>query len=615
MRYISVCYYYAIIILALNLLILPITANAIEDDDEMVVVVRTVKTNYQNPNFDADAFQQVIQNSLPRHISIKPNQTLSDAVKDNLRLWENASPKVYKQVLEYIKNQNTALSDINMIKPGDSVLIPDIPLMAELANPGTNSKKLETSTRVSSNAAWGGVTRAYMAEPFVSDLGTRLGQTERQIRTLPLKIAKQYNLVVGDLSYEEVRDSNQYALASLSMKLTMSAQNGLVPNNFMSQKEADALSKLLANRVPVTRPLLVVLDGVWPDNAEFNKAADFTLKATETIRSKFELPASTSAEIKDLNLLKQAAKSKTNFCSNPADCENPNLRHHSALIKESLKQFESLDKNNLVDVIYLPTGTFQQYSENVLRQMIRVSEIANSVDPPVIRNPRPSNHRTLQAYQNADEAAIKTMFSSPGIDFEPSPFDLTNPNKELTISSNKGVFDGIFNFFWFYSIASERPVYISLSWSTPKVNYPYILRDGGPTVWLAAAGNTADHNIYKDPVDFASRETFLVVQNTSDAGCPTSTFTDSEDLQVYGLIFNGSVTDKVCGTSFSTPRVGWLLAAREAIKGKPLQLNGYQNWSTFRSRNRTFITKLTQSQSGELRYRKSIWEILEEPKP
>lgn len=594
-----------------------INAIAVADDDEMIVIVRTVKTNYQHNDFNAAAFEKVIDNSVPQEIVIKPNQSISAAVKEHLRLWESASPRVYKKVLDYIANRNSGFADINMVRSGDTVLIPDIPRMAEVAKKEANFKKLETSTRVSSNATWSQNSMAYTSQPEVNDFNTGLGQTETQIRIVPLKVAKQSNVIVGDLSYEKVHGSSQYAIASLSMELTMSGQNAQVVNSLMTQKESDALSKLLkTSRIPNTKPLLVILDGAWPDNVEFKKTAGFTLEASDLIRSKFGLPASSSAEALDQNLLREAANSRTNFCRNSSDCEYPNLRHHSGLIKESLKQFVLLDKKPpLVDVIYLPTGTFQDYSINVLREMVRISTIANTVDQPIIRNPRPANYRSLQPYQGANEEAISTVFSSAGINIEPPTFEINNPEKVLTIKTNKGVLDGVMNFFWFYSIASERPVFVSLSWTTPKSSYPYLFRDDGPTVWLAAVGNTASHNITNNPIDFASRESFIAVQNTSDAGCPTSTFTNSQELNVHGLIFNGAVAHKICGTSFSTPRVAWLLAAREAIKGTPLQLNGSQNWTSFRGRNRAFISNLTKWQTGEARYRKTIWEILEEPQP
>ena len=68
--------------------------------------------------------------------------------------------------------------------------------------------------------------------------------------------------------------------------------------------------------------------------------------------------------------------------------------------------------------------------------------------------------------------------------------------------------------------------------------------------------------------------------------------------KVIGLAFPGNVTSSVCGTSFSTPRLAWLLAAREVMKGRVVPKFNVGALDVWMESNRALVLSL-QNDSPE----------------
>jgi hypothetical protein len=117
-----------------------------------------------------------------------------------------------------------------------------------------------------------------------------------------------------------------------------------------------------------------------------------------------------------------------------------------------------------------------------------------------------------------------------------------------------------------------------MSWTTPDQWFQPNVPEGFYGLFVAAAGNIPALNIYSDPrQQFAARSKspgdVLAVMNTDENGSPVcdSSVFGNDLTDVFGVAFPGYLgpapTD--CGTSFSAPRVAWLIAAREAVKDPP----------------------------------------------
>jgi len=198
----------------------------------------------------------------------------------------------------------------------------------------------------------------------------------------------------------------------------------------------------------------------------------------------------------------------------------------------------------------------------------------------------------------------------------PMPYN----GQELTVHTDKAIVDAVVNFLHLYSMASERPHYLSMSWTTPNLTMASLFRPNGYGLWFAAAGNNPNINVQAREIQYAARSSdpgdVVAVLNTVSAGCATSTLSSDPALPVLGFAFPGRVDEKHCGTSFSAPRVAWLLAAKEAVKGDAVSPLQREPWTQWRAKTRNTLMKLTRpSALGEQRYRVSMWDLLAEPAP
>ena len=84
---------------------------------------------------------------------------------------------------------------------------------------------------------------------------------------------------------------------------------------------------------------------------------------------------------------------------------------------------------------------------------------------------------------------------------------------------------------------------------------------------MTAVGNVRDKDIHLREVELAKRslnsDTFLAVMNISEGEfrCRSSIVDEQRVNRTFAVGFDGRLPGGRCGTSFSAPRVAWLLAA------------------------------------------------------
>ncbi len=106
---------------------------------------------------------------------------------------------------------------------------------------------------------------------------------------------------------------------------------------------------------------------------------------------------------------------------------------------------------------------------------------------------------------------------------------------------------------------------------------------------------------------------FLVVANSDgpQARCPSNTFDDPPQIAIIGLAYSGRLDDSLCGTSFSAPRVAWLLAARDVLSGKFPSANAPEQLDLWISGKRNLILSLQHPAGGFFeRYSFSVERLL-----
>jgi len=141
------------------------------------------------------------------------------------------------------------------------------------------------------------------------------------------------------------------------------------------------------------------------------------------------------------------------------------------------------------------------------------------------------------------------------------------------VETDKSILDAILDLGDLYAKNNNTVFFVNESWTAAHDEYQVFYPSSLNGVVLAAVGN-ASENITSEQRDFADRstshkDTIAIMNLRPGTGllCGSS-FIDSRDVDTtMAIAFDGEIVgNTVCGTSFSSPRVAWLLAADEAIR-------------------------------------------------
>lgn len=248
----------------------------------------------------------------------------------------------------------------------------------------------------------------------------------------------------------------------------------------------------------------------------------------------------------------------------------PNLRTHASIIKHALREFQALDPQRRVEVVYLPLAATQTGVAPLLKELVYLSELLKVVRPEL-----PVKVTAGLSQREHARTMTETYVANNRTVFESSPLPLVGSGN-LSIHTDRILLEAMSIVLSYYSDATRRPHAFSFSWTTPNLALPAYFPPAALGWKFAAAGNhldtQADRDFVRRELQFAARAAaprdVVAVVNSSgtSAACASNVFSDGE-LKVMSLSFPGHVTTSLCGTSFATPRVAWLFAAREAVQG------------------------------------------------
>jgi len=521
------------------------------DDDPEVTVWRTVPADFSG-DFDASTFQKLLDATPSRLETVAPGDNISSLLKRKFNISESWTPSVYGDAVARILTLNK-LPTATALRGGQPLLVPDLPVTPK-TTPGTDNPYARTPTLAASAIDWNRELNAYRVNKSITYRGSQASKTTRQLYKVKLSQLNAFTFDPVNTAGESTHMSFNFHVRDLPLTAEFGQVTSPGDDSSVLTPEQAARLRTMLQGTPQTRPFLIVLDDGWPDTAEMSRAVAFTIEATRQIHSRFNLsPAANSGDSTDVQLL--SGIRSTTFCD--ANCEWPVLKSHAAKIKQALIDFTSADTSGRVDVIYLPMNTAPKGAQYVLSEMIRVNFMAQ-----VLRD-RLYDRSTVPTPADLKEAneTIARVLSRPGMGSLP----IGN-----TVTTDKALIEGVLEFAALYSTASGRPYYISMSWTLPNLKYNTYFRPNVQGLVVAAAGNKATVNIHNSLVQFAARsadpgDVVAVLNSANSPTCESSTFTDK--VRVTGLGFPGRVNHSICGTSFAAPRVAWLLAAREAIKG------------------------------------------------
>jgi hypothetical protein len=543
---------------------------------QYVLVRRVIDTRY-NKTARADAqFDALLSSSIERTYVVKPEDKIQTIFSKLFGIGPKDTPDQYQKLEQHVVKRN-GLVRADKIAAGQHLVLPDLaPMQYKEQNPLNPFYK---QPRVSMGPALGDVKsgRAYSFDktafttmPEITDNGRKASTNVVQWRWVPLSIAKQ-----------EVANSTQV--------LEIFPMSGEILIHFEDherwpraleeiQPDVDYLKRLLARRQPKHQVVLFVLDDSWPDQNTFLESRDFFVDAGNQIRKYFHL----GPPEWDANLRKP--KIETSFT---CDQGGKGRGCHAWRVGASLNPFTGI--SNKVKVVYLPLFLEQKWSRELWHELLLLWNTALDKSSSLEIKEDPQKDIIDSARARAD--ALIQLYPKVATQ------DVARTDRSAVIC--------LLNFAHLYARSTGCPCFISMSWTVPKYSFPFGPDPDPMAVSVAAVGNDDTVEIMENKVLLAYRAKefpgdVLAVMNVHPNGemeknCSSSWKADEE---VYGFAYSGFLPDE-CGTSFSTPRVAWLLALRQAYN-EPVSTEKECDW--FCDYRKYLLSLQDKAKVGPLRY-------------
>lgn len=346
---------------------------------------------------------------------------------------------------------------------------------------------------------------------------------------------------------------NNFEPVSYPLVAKLDADDGSYFPNILRQEDVVKLKSLLNGpQASHKKPILLIFDDSWPNKKSFEDTKKFFLE--EAFPAIWKNRRNWGSYKAPDSLVMQ---SDTNWPTRPV-YGNGVHAYHSELIDDSLKPFIELDTQGLIKIIYLPMNKAQLGASDIFRDLLRMH--FNYETPYYAKGFADID---TQARYNYDEL-ISTILEQ-----------LNSTIEKGVANSNQALFESVITFMRLYSIATEEPIFLNISWTTNNLKYSKFTLDQTTGLIIAAAGNDGD-NVLSSNTLFGSRsvrhDDVLAVMNLDEKGkaaCNSSLVPIMDEIHAFAVGFSGTIHDGICGTSFAAPRVAWLIAAKEAFETKP----------------------------------------------
>jgi len=570
--------------------------------EQYVTIWRLSRNDFYRPDFSQQDLQDIVNSSPPRELTIAPGDTVSSLLKEIYNVSGSYTPAIYSSVLEAVQALNPHLS-FNALKPGTTIRLPELPSTGK-SQPGPNFLNLVPGVLDASTARAATWSEAAEALRGTFDRVASVGaaaQSELQFFRIPARFAKTYVSVM-----KASHTLDEFGASGTVDVVLGGDMQSAAPTPLMTPDLADRIRAALA-AAPATsaRPVVVVVDDSFPDSASFAAAKRFVLDASAVVRRAYTLGDSTYTTAVT-NLADSLSPESALFAY-------PQLRVHSAMIHVALDELAALDNAHNVSIVYLPLAATQVEAAPLIREVIYLGQLLK------IYRPQAGRYTADDSQRKKAQAIVEQIIKdNPVLQSAPlQPFT----GSQMVMKTDSLYLESLSILLKFYSDASRRPHVLSFSWTVPDLKLDTFFQPGAYGWKVTAAGNGASGavaNVLREPVvQFAYRGLdpgdFLVVANSegSESRCPSNTFDDPPQVAIIGLAYSGRLDDSMCGTSFSAPRVAWLLAAREVLSGKVPAANAPEQLDLWISGKRNLILSLQHPAGGFFeRYSFSVERLL-----
>lgn len=517
------------------------------DDVGYVYIRQRVSADY---NGSPDKLARALVYPVEKQILIKSGDTLSGIISNEYQVGPSNAPTAYQLFKKSILDLNR-ISPESTLQANTILKIPNLPPMA-LARPNPGNKlnripKLGIQSNMLSGRTNVDSLSSVPSSSIVFDEGRKGAQevvmVQRVTRAYALQLMQNnpgQAQVINDLINIEFARAGEEVGANASQQIT---------NSFISSVDESVLREKLKG-VARKRPILVVLDDTWPDETDFAKSRKFFLDAIIGVRQHYMLGSPD---------LSKSALVMANFIPND---EGQGRVTHASQVKRALLPLQALEpEEGRVSVVFLPLFRGDPISAELFTQLIEID--------------------------------LDTKHMGAALGFDAVPMDVIAANRKIAeqivqgISSkmsnavpatDQALVAAVLNFLSLYSNYIMQPSILNMSWTTPNLAFPIEVPEDGYGLNVVAAGNEGDDRgttVYQLHRQFASRSLtppgdMLAVMNVRDDGSPDcASSLLLTDKELLGFSFPGRLSNTECGTSFSAPRVAWLIAAHEALTPKP----------------------------------------------
>ncbi len=335
---------------------------------------------------------------------------------------------------------------------------------------------------------------------------------------------------------------------SMNVRFDRSDLGSDSPASPLTPDEIERLRSIGAQK-PVRGSLLYVLDSCWPDERAYIESVTRLLGILADLRTTNKLGPAFTPSLKP-GSFSPPAKGGT----------------HCQDVEASLRFLRAVDGGGVVSVIYVPLSKDQQ-SEAVLAELLYSHFLVQGVGSglgvadlnlPVFSDVRKkAKEKVNEALQNIPKVAVGQ-----------------------SLATEKAILDSVMTVANLHARKTRQSYFINESWNVGRSNlfpqYPKVPLG----LVVAAVGNSGGVNVYEQEWDFALRSSnaddTIAILNTDRSGeflCHSNVISFGPASRA--LAFDGRVGQTTCGTSFSAPRVAWLLAFWEAFQQMPPNPSGW----------------------------------------